>query len=79
MEQWSIGGIQSQHGGQAGGDTAWLQVDPKNVQNWLREPDCCINSSVNALFISIPVVCDLYSYYLLSIKNKYSRFEESPS
>lgn len=37
MEQWSIGGIQSQHGGQTGRDTAWLQVDPKNIQNWLRE------------------------------------------
>lgn len=37
MKQWRIGGIQSQHGGQAGRDTAWLQVDPGNVQNWLRK------------------------------------------
>ena len=37
MEQWRIGGIRSQHGGQDGRDTAWLQVDPDNVQNWLRE------------------------------------------
>ena len=37
MKQWSIGGTQSHHRGKAGRDTAWLQVDPNNVQNWLRE------------------------------------------
>lgn len=39
MEKWRAGeGIQSQHGGQAGRDTAWLTVEPGNVPAWL---DAC--------------------------------------
>ena len=37
MNQWRAGEITSQHGGRGGRDTAWLQVDPDNVQQWLRE------------------------------------------
>ena len=36
LVQWgSPGGIQSQHGGRAGSDTAWLTVDPSQPQPWL--------------------------------------------
>lgn len=37
MEQWSAGGggLESQHGGQAGSDTAWLSVVPSQVPKWL--------------------------------------------
>lgn len=37
MDQWRAGGITSQHRGQGGRDTAWLQVAPDNVPKWLRE------------------------------------------
>ena len=39
MKQWQIGGggIGSQHGGQAGRDTAWLHVNPGSVHGWLQE------------------------------------------
>ena len=37
MEQWRTGEIGSQHGGQAGRDTAWLHVNPDSVHNWLQE------------------------------------------
>ena len=36
MKNWGKAeGLSSQHGGQAGTDTAWLTVDPENVQQWL--------------------------------------------
>lgn len=38
LEQWNSGeGIKSQHGGQAGSDTAWLHVDPNDVPPWLMQ------------------------------------------
>lgn len=38
MQNWGIAeGLSSQHGGQQGTDTAWLTVDPENVQPWLRQ------------------------------------------
>ena len=37
MQMWGAkGGLQSQHGGRQGTDTAWLSVDPGNVPAWLR-------------------------------------------
>lgn len=37
MEQWGVqGGLQTQHGGRRGSDTAWLTVNPNKVQPWLR-------------------------------------------
>lgn len=36
MQQWASGGIKSQHGGRSGRDTAWLQVSPDNVPEWLQ-------------------------------------------
>ncbi|MDE2766373.1 MAG: hypothetical protein OXI25_08105 [Chloroflexota bacterium] len=36
MSGWGTAkGLRSQHGGQQGSDTAWLAVDPNNVQSWL--------------------------------------------
>ena len=38
MAQWgSPGGIQSQHGGRGGSDTAWLTVNPSKLQPWLLD------------------------------------------
>ncbi|MBI5154318.1 hypothetical protein HZA57_03690 [Candidatus Poribacteria bacterium] len=38
MEQWGAGnGLESQHGGQAGTDTAWLTVSPGRAPTWLRQ------------------------------------------
>lgn len=36
MQKWESGEIDSQHGGQAGQDTAWLTVSPDNVPEWLQ-------------------------------------------
>ena len=37
LENWgNAAGLQSQHGGRAGRDTAWLSVRPSEVQAWLR-------------------------------------------
>ena len=37
LERWRAGdGIESQHGGQGGNDTAWLTVEPGNERPWLR-------------------------------------------
>lgn len=37
MKQWGAGnGLESQHGGQAGNDTAWLSVTPGREPAWLR-------------------------------------------
>lgn len=37
MDSWGKAtGITSQHGGQAGSDTAWLTVDPNHVPDWLN-------------------------------------------
>lgn len=32
-----VGGIQSQHGGAAGRDTAWLTIDPSSPPEWVSE------------------------------------------
>ena len=38
LKQWGAGrGLESQHGGRAGGDTAWLTVTPGNEPAWLRK------------------------------------------
>lgn len=38
MQNWGTAeGLSSQHGGRLGTDTAWLSVDPENVQSWLRQ------------------------------------------
>lgn len=37
MEQWRTGGIESQHGGRAGSDTAWLTVCVGREPAWLGE------------------------------------------
>lgn len=37
MERWANGDISSQHGGSKGADTAWLQVDPTNPPDWLKQ------------------------------------------
>lgn len=38
LDQWrNIGGLQSQHGGVRGTDTAWLSVVPTKVPSWLSE------------------------------------------
>lgn len=37
LDSWGKApGISSQHGGQAGSDTAWLSVNPTNVPEWLK-------------------------------------------
>lgn len=36
MDNWGTAeGLTSQHGGSEGSDTAWLTVDPEDVQSWL--------------------------------------------
>jgi hypothetical protein len=38
LEGWGVyEGLKSQHGGKVGTDTAWLEVYPDSVQDWLRE------------------------------------------
>lgn len=37
MAQWHAGNLTSQHGGQAGHDTAWLSVAPGQEPAWLKE------------------------------------------
>ena len=38
MSQWKRGGIESQHGGAGGTDTAWLTVNPKEENpEWLND------------------------------------------
>ena len=38
MRQWKSGGIESQHGGAGGTDTAWLTVTPKEeTPEWLSD------------------------------------------
>lgn len=38
LQQWGKGaGLESQHGGRAGSDTAWLSVHPGEEPNWLSE------------------------------------------
>lgn len=36
MAWWSENKISSQHGGKSGSDTAWLQVNPKEIPEWLQ-------------------------------------------
>lgn len=38
LHRWQVtGDLSSQHAGVEGTDTAWLTVNPDNVQNWLRQ------------------------------------------
>lgn len=38
LEKWESGEISSQHGGRSGQDTAWIEVNPNNIQDWLAPP-----------------------------------------
>ena len=38
LEKWTSGEIRSQHGGSKGQDTAWIEVNPNNLQAWLTPP-----------------------------------------
>ena len=50
MDNWgAAGGLRSQHGGQEGRDTAWLGVDPQNVQDWLLPYGGTLSQAVEAL------------------------------
>ena len=46
LTQWDTGGITSQHGGQAGRDTAWLHVHPDSVPLWLRDRGGTLSQAV---------------------------------
>ena len=35
LEKWESGDIRSQHGGERGRDTAWIEVNPNKIQEWL--------------------------------------------
>lgn len=50
MEKWgSANGLRTQHGGRQGSDTAWLTVDPLNVQPWLESCGGSLSSAFNVL------------------------------
>lgn len=50
MRRWALKeGIQSQHGGTDGSDTAWLTVDPSNVPFWLIERGGTLRKAVDVL------------------------------
>lgn len=49
MEQWESGGIKPQHAGKDGSDTAWLRVDPRNVEPWLRPHGGSLAAAVRRL------------------------------
>ena len=50
MRRWQAReGIDSQHGGAAGSDTAWLTVDPQNVPYWLSARGGSLNRAVAVL------------------------------
>lgn len=36
MRRWDEGDISSQHGGSAGTDTAWIDLDPSNPPRWMQ-------------------------------------------
>ena len=35
MDRWKMGDISSQHTGRKGSDTAWIDINPNNVNSWL--------------------------------------------
>ena len=50
MDMWGgAGGLTSQHGGQGGSDTAWFEVDPQNVQDWLLPYGGTLSQAVEML------------------------------
>ena len=50
MRRWALKeGIQSQHGGTDGSDTAWLTVDPSDVPFWLIERGGTLRKAVEVL------------------------------
>lgn len=50
MEKWGASnGLQTQHGGQQGSDTAWLSVNPSDIQPWLRLCGGSLSSAFNVL------------------------------
>lgn len=50
MRRWQAReGIDSQHGGASGSDTAWLTVDPRNVPYWLNARGGTLKRAVEVL------------------------------
>lgn len=50
IDNWGTpGGLRPQHRGQEGKDTAWLGVDPQNVQGWLLPYGGTLSQAVEAL------------------------------
>ena len=49
LEKWKAGEIKPQHGGKGGSDTAWLTVDPEDVQPWLDDWGGSLSDAVGAL------------------------------
>lgn len=48
LEGWgNLQGFTPQHGGQAGVDTAWIQVDPESPQPWLAEHGGTLRDALN--------------------------------
>jgi hypothetical protein len=50
FRRWQLrDGIQSQHGGADGSDTAWLTIDPKNIPYWLNDRGGTLRRAVEVL------------------------------
>ncbi len=49
LEKWKSGEIKSQHRGSRGRDTAWLEVNPNNTQNWLTPPSGKLTEAIQLL------------------------------
>ena len=49
LAQWKSGGIESQHGGRQGTDTAWLEVNPDTPQIWLTPQEGRPSDAINIL------------------------------
>lgn len=50
LEGWgNLPGFMSQHGGRAGSDTAWIQIDPAAPESWLAQHGGTLRSAFNVL------------------------------
>lgn len=49
MRRWKEGEIRSQHGGQDGDDTAWIEVPVENPDDWLRRYGGSLSDAIRVL------------------------------
>lgn len=55
IKRWSIGdGIQSQHGGSSGKDTAWLSVEVAKPYSWLKSFGGALSTVIPLLAAQLP-------------------------